>query len=233
MAFVVLGVQFVFLHLIFWWNFFLLQVTILVGVYSFKLHNMVADKKKSNHIGQIVWSTRFSLCSGIFFGPPPYYAVWNHKHLLGSFVQTMLKLCCHKWIRSCWLRPVLAIKNCKDKRLTKISTIVVWIFNYYNTEWLGCKLIPLWRALWKSIKPFMYLNRTPVSSGLLPFGVGCPGDIGDQGVTLLAFLAQIFTEKLIWQNWRGKQIRLHIGKIVRKVWLKKFPLAFYFHDFFD
>ena len=35
-----------------------------------------------------------------FFCQPPYYALWNHLHLFGSFVQTMSKLCCAHLISS-------------------------------------------------------------------------------------------------------------------------------------
>ena len=30
----------------------------------------------------------------IFSSSPPYYSVWKHQHLFGSFVQIMLQLCC-------------------------------------------------------------------------------------------------------------------------------------------
>jgi len=42
----------------------------------------VADKKKSDRIGRIVWLTRFLISGQNFFCPPPYYAVWNHPYLI-------------------------------------------------------------------------------------------------------------------------------------------------------
>ena len=43
---------------------------------------MVADKKKFDRIGRIVWLTRFLISGQNFFCPPPYYAVWNHPYLI-------------------------------------------------------------------------------------------------------------------------------------------------------
>ena len=59
----------------------------------------------------------------------------------------------------------------------------------------------------------MYLKRAPAA---LPFGVGCPGDLGQQGVVILAFLARMFHEILAWQNLK-EFFRLHICEIVGKV----------------
>ena len=43
---------------------------------------------------------------------------------------------------------------------------------------------------------------TSAAPAALPFGVVCPGDLADQGVLILASLAQVFTEKLTRQNWK-------------------------------
>ena len=50
--------------------------------------------------------------------------------------------------------------------------------------------------------------------------MGCPGDLAQQGVVILAFLAQVFPEILAWQNLK-EFFRLHIGEIVEKVQAKK------------
>ena len=47
------------------------------------------------------------------------------------------------------------------------------------------------------------------------FGVVCPGDMADQGVSFLAFLGQIFTEKYPWKSLK-EFVRLHKGKIAGK-----------------
>ena len=47
------------------------------------------------------------------------------------------------------------------------------------------------------------------------FGVICPGDMADQGVACEAFVAQIFTEKMLWQNLK-EFFKLCIGKIAEK-----------------
>ena len=45
------------------------MLTILLGVYGFKLLNMEANKKDSGRIGRIVWITQFFLCGQIFVVP--------------------------------------------------------------------------------------------------------------------------------------------------------------------
>ena len=50
--------------------------------------------------------------------------------------------------------------------------------------------------------------------------MGCPGDLAQQGVVILASLARVFTEKLSRQNWKSF-FKLHIGEIVWKVKNKK------------
>ena len=37
---------------------------------------------KSDGIGRILWSTGFYLCGHKQFRPAPYYAAWNHPHLI-------------------------------------------------------------------------------------------------------------------------------------------------------
>ena len=46
------------------------------------------------HRENCVDHTILPMRSDFFLLPPPYYAIWNHPHLFGSFVQTMLRLCC-------------------------------------------------------------------------------------------------------------------------------------------
>ena len=42
----------------------------------------MADKNKFDRIGRIVWLTQFFISAQNFFSSPPYYAVWNHPHLI-------------------------------------------------------------------------------------------------------------------------------------------------------
>ena len=65
--------------------------------------------------------------------------------------------------------------------------------------------------------------------------MGCPGDLAQQGVVIVASVAQVFTEKLSRQNWKSF-LKLHIGEIVGKLKNKKvssciFILLLFFRKF--
>ena len=70
-------------------------------------------------------------------------------------------------------------------------------------------------------------KRAPASSGHALLRWVCPGDMADQGGAFLAFLAQIFTETLLWQNLK-ELFRLHIGKIAGKGQYKKSFVSYFF-----
>ena len=82
---------------------------------------------------------------------------------------------------------------------------------------MGTLLSVEWRKDCKFSKLFMYLKRDPAA---LRFGMGCPGDLAQQGVVILAFLARVFPEILAWQNSK-EFLRLHIGEIFEKVQCQK------------
>ena len=67
------------------------ELKIFLGEDGFKLHNMVADNLFWPFGEKCVDHTIFLMRSD-FCHPSPCYAVWNHPHLFGSFVQTMLDL---------------------------------------------------------------------------------------------------------------------------------------------
>ena len=64
----------------------------------------------------------------------------------------------------------------------------------------------------KTLIVYKTVNVPKESSGQLrprePFGVGCPGDLAQQGVLILPFIARIFHEILAWQNLK-EFFRLH------------------------
>ena len=65
--------------------------------------------------------------------------------------------------------------------------------------------------------------------------MGCPGDLAQQGVVIVASVAHVFTEKLSRQNWKSF-FKLHLGEIVGKVKNKKvssciFLLLLFFRKF--
>ena len=67
------------------------ELNIFLGEDGFKLHNMVADKLFLPFGKKCVDHTILLMRSD-FCHPLPCYAVSNHPHLFGSFVQTMLDL---------------------------------------------------------------------------------------------------------------------------------------------
>ena len=95
---------------------------------------------------------------------------------------------------------------------------VIWTFiNMLNWDRIASFL--------NSLCTYRELRPAPAA---LRFGMGCPGDLVEQGVAFLASLARVFTEKLTQQNWK-LLFKLHIGEIVGKVKNKKsFLLHFSF-----
>ena len=54
----------------------------------------------------------------------------------------------------------------------------------------------------------MYLKRAPAGSGRATWR--------NRGIVILAFLAQVFTEILVWKNSKSF-VKVQIGEIARKV----------------
>ena len=74
-----------------------------------------------------------------------------------------------------------------------------------------------------------FCNRAPVA---LPFGLRGPGDLAQQEVVSIAFLAQVFSEILSWQNVK-EFVYPKIGEIEEKVQCSKFSFAFLFIIYFQ
>ena len=72
---------------------------------GFKLYNMVADQKKFNRIGRIVWSAQIFMCGQNWFYPLPYYHITILSSMLNnivSFSVTNLKVWQNNFTKVCY-----------------------------------------------------------------------------------------------------------------------------------
>ena len=109
----------------------------------------------------------------------------------------------HNCFRSCWLCHINKLKLFITKSLAKSPVINQGIFYYLivSSCWDLYRAVELRKiaSLLNSLCTSRELRPAPAA---LPFDVVCPGDLADQGVVILASLAQVFTEKLTRQNWK-------------------------------
>ena len=130
-----------------------------------KLHDMVADKKKSNRIGRVVWFAWFFISGQSLFCPPPYYAIWNPPYLiiLSAFSFNFTNICATMVLKE------IKIFCCTSSPKKSIKFWCIFlIFRKSDSTWQKIRIYQKSYFFQKLITNiFMLVNLEPISGFIL------------------------------------------------------------------